>query len=188
MQRFITGVEGVMAEQVFGQNIAQTYNREQIMHFQFVKLLNYFADDLVPEWGGSYISTEITIAPVALKRFMEYTGSDPEEHWWIDKRHDNLPWGPTNVKFVQTPPKEMGAPYEAYLSIDGAMTTINQASRILCVDPAIIVGLKLNLLYDELVVLECIKRMLRPRSQWNKIAARQGGKGRTFRFARPEVR
>ena len=183
-RRFITEVDDSLAEMVFGANVAQTYNRRQIMKFQFVKLLNYFADDLVPEWGGSYIDSEIVIAPKALERFLEYTAGEDEAPWWIDKRYDNQPWGPTNVRFVQQPPKEMGAPYEAYLSLDGAICTINQASRMLCVDSATLVGLKLKLLYDELVVLECLKRMLRPRAEWPKITARQGGNARTFRFSK----
>ena len=185
MQRFIDGTEGISAEKVFGHNVAQTYNRRQMLVFQFVKLLNYFSDDLVPEWGGSYIATaDVVIAPVALDVFLQWSESDPDSPWWIDKRFDNQPWGPKNCQFVISPPKLLGAPYEAYLSLDGSMTTINQAARMLCVDAGVLVGLKLKLLYDELVVLEAIKRLLLPRPTWPRIAARQGGRGRTFRFAK----
>ena len=187
MKEFALGTEDIVAEKIFGHNVAMTFNRRQLFLFQYVKLLNYFGDDLVPEWGGSYIPSEQSErAPVAAEKFVEHAMSFPDldGNVWITKRHETQPWSEVNLKLTHAPCQDLGAPYEAYLTYDGAMLTINQASRILCVDSGILVGLKLKLLYDEIVVLEAIKRMLRPRPQWPKIAAKQGGKGRSFRFAK----
>lgn len=188
MKNFVLSTDDIVVEKVFGHNLAMTFNRRQMFLFQYVKLLNYFSDDLVPEWGGNYIPSESPVlAPLAAERFVEHAMSfeEREGNFWIAKRHETQPWSEVNLKVSNVPTHDLGAPYEAYLAYDGAILTINQASRILCVDPGILVGLKLKLLYDEIVVLEAIKRMLRPRSQWPKIVAKQGGKGRSFRFAKP---
>ena len=187
MKEFVLSTEEIAPEKIFGHNLAMTFNRRQMFLFQYVKLLNFFSDELVPEWGGSYIPTEQPeLAPVAAEKFVEHAMSFEEKdgNVWIAKRHETQPWSEVNLKLCDTPNKELGAPYEAYLTYDGAMLTINQASRILCIDAGTLVSLKLKLLYDELVVLEALKRMLRPRPEWPRIVAKQGGKGRSFRFAK----
>lgn len=178
---FVRGTGNLLPEQIFGNNIATTFSKTQLLTLQFTKLLNYHGDDLVPEWGGDFYRPTNAPAPKeGLKSFLEDMGAyDDDERQWIAKRFTTQPWGPDNVRLRDKPDPLLGKPYEAYLALNGHILVVNQASRLLCVDPGLLVQLKLKLLYDEVVVLECIKRMLRPRSMWPQIRAAKGGGART---------
>lgn len=181
---FVKGTGNLLPEQIFGNNIATTFGRTQLLTLQYTKLLNYHGDDLVPEWGGDFYRPLDAPAPrEGLARFLEDMGAyDDDGRKWIAKRFTTQPWGPNNTRLRDEPERSLGAPYEAYLALNGNLLVVNQAARLLCVDPGLLIQLKLQLLYDEVVVLECIKRMLRPRSMWPKIRAVKGGAARTPRI------
>lgn len=182
---FVKGTGDLLPEQIFGNNIAVTYNRSQLLTLQYTKLLNYHGDDLVPEWGGDFYRHLGAPEPrQGLDKFLADTNAFDTEssRVWVSKRFATQPWGPDNFRMRNEPDPALGLPYEAYLTLNGSLLAINQAARLLCVDPGLLVHLKSKLLYDELVVLECVKRMLRPRAMWPKIRAAKGGGGRSPRF------
>lgn len=183
MTQFFEGTEGVEIGKAFGHNIAVTFEREQILVLQFTKLVNYFQDQLVNEWGGHFLEEESTPAPEAMFRFLQFAGSQGNQ-MWIARPYRELPWGPSNCQLVNEPSQELGAPYEAYLYCGDGFVTINQASRLLCVESAKLVDLKLKLIYDEFVILKAVEGMIQPRETWPKIEARQGGGGRSIRTAK----
>lgn len=177
--------QGHEFERAFGSNLAATFTRPQLLTLQYAKLINYFSDDLDPEWGGDfYLAANTPTIESGMRRYLENVGAFDSDvaAKWIHKRHEEMPWGPDNFKLRDEPAPELGAPYEAYLAINGAILTMNQASRILCVDAAVLVSVKLRLIFDEKVVAEAITRMLRPRPDWPRIEAKQGRRGQTMRF------
>lgn len=184
MTKIYEGTEGIEVRKLFGHNVAVTFDRSQLLRLQFTKLVNYFREQLVNEWGGHYVEEQSTPAPEALARFESWVTDQAGSFCWIDREFRELPWGPENCKLVNEPCEELGAPYEAYLSCGEGFITINQASRLLCVDSAELVELKLKLVYDELVVLKALEGMLRPRDTWPKIEVKQGGQGRSVRFVK----
>jgi hypothetical protein len=183
MMQFFEGTGGIKIGNVFGHNVAVTFERQKLLLLQFTKLVNYFRDQLVNEWGGRYIEEATTPAPEALVAFNQWAEAQ-EEKIWLERRFPELAWGPNNCKLSDVPSEELGAPYEAYLSCGDGLVTINQASRLLCIDPAQLVELKLKLIYDDLVVLKAVEGMLRPRDLWPKIKVKQGGRGRSIRPAK----
>jgi hypothetical protein len=184
MTQFFEGTEGIKVEKIFGHNVAVTFDRWQLLLLQFTKLVNYFSDQLVNEWGGHFVEEASTPAPEAVFRFRQWIEAQASEASWIERHFRELPWGPTNCKLSNEPSDELGAPYEAYLSCGEGFVTINQASRLLCIDSAKLVELKLQLVYDDLVVLKAVEGMLRPREEWPKIEVKQGGQGRSIRPVR----
>lgn len=159
------------------------FSRRQILILQFSKLLNYFPDDLSPEWGGGYghLSSTLPVSD-ALDRFLTETeASEQRVDNWIHKKYDLLPWGPDNFKLRLQPLDKLGIPAEAYLSINGGIVTINQAARLLCIVPAELVKLKLKLLLDRNVIAEAINRMLKPRPEWELVEAKKGAAAKPFR-------
>lgn len=185
MTQFFEGTEGIALDKIFGHNVAVTFERRQLLMLQFTKLVNYFTDQLVNEWGGHFLEEESTPAPEAMFRFLQFVESQGDKTW-IDRPYRELPWGPSNCQLVNAPSDELGAPYEAYLSCGDGFVTINQASRLLCVEPAKLVESKLKLIYDELVILKAVEGMILPREAWPRIEAKQGGGGRSIRLSKPK--
>jgi hypothetical protein len=184
MTQFFEGTEGIEAKKIFGHNVAVTFERPQLLRLQYTKLVNYFRDQLINEWGGYFVEEESAPAPEGWKLFEKWIETQDQQSLWIEREFRELPWGPGNCKLVSEPSEELGAPYEAYLSCGEGLLTINQASRLLCTDSAELVELKLKLVYDDLVVLKAMEGMLRPRGTWPKIEVKQGGQGRSVRFVK----
>lgn len=169
---------------VYGGSLPVAFSRSQLLILQYAKLLNYFSDDLEPDWGGDFfLSPDAQRVDKCLDRFLTDTlafDSDVKERW-IHKKFEELPWGPGNFRLRSDSCTLLGAPYEAYLSINGALLTMAQASRLLCIDAAALVKVKLKLLYDERVISEAVRQLLRPRPLWPKIEMREGNGGRIIR-------
>ncbi len=169
---------------VLGAALPTVFTRSQLLVLQYAKLLNYFSDDLDPDWGGDfYLNPDAKRIDRCLDTFLADTlafDSDVKEQW-VHKKFEALPWGPQNFKLRSESCTLLGAPYEAYLSLNGALLTTSQASRLLCMDAATLVKVKLKLLYDERVVAEAVRQLLRPRPDWPKIELREGRGGRIIR-------
>lgn len=148
-----------------GQRDVLSMTRGQVLTLQFSKLLNYFPDQLDPEWGGG-------LGPLDRERLLRCRSSFEKAvlltggPCWLRRVSPHGKWGPDNWKLSDTPAKEFGSPFEPYLTANGAVLCINQAKRILGVDSLWLISLKLRLLLDELVILECVKKLLRPPPMW----------------------
>lgn len=141
--------------------------RGQALIVQLSKLINYYFDDLEPEWGGG-------TAPLSLARLQdiranyESTVMRSVDDFWINKIDQGKPWGPNNTVLTPLPCPDLGLPYELYLGLRGHIVTMKEAVPILGVDMDVLVRLKLRHLLDELVVREALKGLLRPPPLWSK--------------------
>ena len=167
--------------------------RKDLLTIQFAKIINYFRNDAVSEWGGevgqevgSHESDESLAAAAerGFQRFLEDVDAfgDPALPAWLCKKLDALPWGPDNFRLRTQPGQELGYPFEPYLTCNGAILTCNQASRILSIKHMDLVRLKCAVLLDSAVVDLAIRKMLEPRPLWPRIRLKPGGKGRSYRF------
>ena len=160
--------------------------RKDILTIQFAKCINYFKFDTAPEWGGCENESHQDAAAVeaGYQRFLEDVDAfgDGAHPKWLRKKLAGVPWGPDNFCLHSRPVPELGYPYEPYLTVNGAILTVNQASRILSIRMMELVQLKCALLIDDLVVQHAIRQMLNPRPSWPRIQLKPGGKGRSYRF------
>lgn len=141
--------------------------RGQVLYLQFSKLLNYFPDVLSESWGGGL--GVLSVERLAMARFSyENTVMATEGPCWLHRRSGFDPWGPDNWVLKDVPNTELGSPFEPFICANGAILSINQGKRLLGVDSRYLIGLKLQLLLDELVILECIKKLLRPPPLWSR--------------------
>lgn len=161
------------------------FGRKDLLALQYSKLVNYFRTDLSPEWGGGSNEPDIQYIESCFQRFLEDTGAytDPDLPCWLGKKLDSLPWGPDNFRLSQRADASLGYPYEAYLTVNGGILTLNQASRILSIDRMELVRVKCSLLIDSRVIAHAVREMLKPRPLWPRIHLKRGGKGRSYRFA-----
>lgn len=159
-------------------------SKRELLTIQFAKLINYFRDDLEPEWGGGSHEDDHASAERGLQRFLEDTAAYAESDgaYWLHKKLEALCWGPDNFRLSTRADPNLGYPYEPYLTVNGAILTLNQASRILSVDRMQLVSVKCSLLTDSRVVRFAIKEMLKPRPLWPRVRLKRGGKGRSYRF------
>lgn len=162
-----------------------TLSRREILTIQYVKLVNYFRDDVSQEWGGGSNEQDIAKIEFGLQRFLEDVDaySDANLPRWLCKKFNALPWGSENFELCSRANFDLGYPYEAYLTINDSILTIQQASRILSIDSMELIRVKCSLLIDRKVVAYAIKEMLKPRPLWPRIRLKRGGKGRSYRFA-----
>lgn len=161
------------------------YSRSDLLTIQYAKLINYFTHDVSPEWGGVGYEHEPENFESGVRRFLEDCDADGDATLphWLHKKLPTLPWGSENFRLSYTANAELGYPIEPYLTLNGAILTIHQASRILCIDSDTLFKLKCSLLQDHLIVDHAIRKMLNPRSQWQRIRLKRGGKGRSYRLA-----
>jgi len=159
------------------------FPRKDLLTIQFAKCINYWREDTAPEWGGRHESNQNAVQR-GYERFLEDAqGHDDSQPKWLRRLRTSVPWGPDNFCLSAEPAAELGYPYEPYLTHHGAILSCHQASRILSIPYIDLVRLKLQLLIDRLVIDEAIRRMLKPRPEWPRIALKPGGKGRAFRLA-----
>jgi hypothetical protein len=182
--RFVTVTEDqVRRAQDLHDPVAQL-SRKELLVIQFTKLINYFRDQLAPEWGGGSDEHDVQSAETGLQQYLEdtdaYGASDLP--CWLRKKRDTLPWGPDNFTLTERADADLGYPFEAYLTVGSAILTINQASRILSIDRMELLRVKCSLLIDRRVISHAIKEMLKPRPLWPRIRLKRGGKGRSYRF------
>lgn len=172
----------VLDEDVIHDPVA-SLSRKELLTIQFSKCINYFSLDTSEEWGGQSDGHQSKIER-GFQRFLEDVDAfgDPAGYRWIDKKLPSLPWGPGNFRLCSCPTEDLGYPYEPYLTVNGAILTINQASRILSVERKFLVEMKCAVLLDARVIELAVKEMLKPRPLWPRIRLKPGGKGRTFRF------
>ncbi len=165
-------------------------SRAELLTVQYTKVINYFPNDAVAEWGGE-IGREVLSheddqahAERGYQRFVEDVDAhgDQAHPKWLCKKLDALPWGPDNFFLRTRPTLARGYPYEPYLTCNGAILTCNQASRILSIPLMDLVRLKCSVLLDSEVVKLAIRQMLEPRPLWPRIRLKPGGKGRSYRF------
>lgn len=158
--------------------------RKEVLTIQLAKLLNYWRDDIDPTWGGGKDERDFRCAEKGVLRFLKDTDAcgDPNLPLWLRKKSDDQPWGPDNFKLSGSADPNLGYPYEAYLTVNGGILTMAQASRLLCIDMMTLVRVKCTLLIDERVVAYAVTEMLRPRPLWPRIRLKPGGKGRSYRF------
>lgn len=144
--------------------------KTEVLLVQYTKLLNYLAHDLHPDWGGEHCTTDEQ-REHCRRTFLDDTlADDPTMPYrWLHKRDLDRPWGPGNLRFRDYPCLDFGRPYEVYLCCNGAVLSALQASRLLAIDKVELVKLKLRLLYDRKVIQETVKRLLQPRTDWDKV-------------------
>lgn len=149
-----------------GRQICLHLTRGQVLLIQFSKLLNFFADQLEPEWGGGL--DVLSKERFASARYLYETTvmSRHTRECWVHRLDGHKPWGPDNWTLKDVPNIELGAPFEPYFSCNGGILGLNQASRVLGVDNKELFHLKLQHLLDELVIRECIKNLLKPPALW----------------------
>lgn len=143
-------------------------DREQLLTLQFTKLVNYFGDELAPEWGGDYLDhgneARIRLAHRVFLRDI-HTLKKPECSW-IHRIRQTHPWCLKNVVLRDVPAQELGSPVDPYLASGGSFLSTNEACQLLCLLPEQLITLKLQLLLDKLVLDEAIRRMVSPRPEW----------------------
>lgn len=149
-----------------GLNLSLT--RGQVLMIQFSKLLNFFPDRTLPEWGGGLEELEHTAFTKARLSFESSVMATSGIDCWLYRLDAFKPWGPDNWQLKDRPNPEFGSPFEPYLTVNGGVVTINQARRLLGVDSLWLFKLKLHMLLDDLVILECVKKLLRPPPLWAK--------------------
>lgn len=161
------------------------FARLDLLTIQYTKLINYFRQDVSPQWGGVDHEHESENIEAGFRQFLQDCdayGADTLPRW-LHKKLPSLPWSAENFRLSFTTNPELGYPIEPYLTLNGAILTVHQASRILCIDADALIGLKCSLLLDLKVVDHAIRKMLSPRPQWPRIRLRRGGKGRSYRLA-----
>jgi len=158
--------------------------RKQLLTIQFCKCINYASFDTSPDWGGQSHGSDQTAIERGYQRFLEDVDGFGAESAprWLHKKLAALPWGPDNFYLRSRPDPELGYPFEPYLTVGGAILTINQASRILSIERMELVEVKCAVLLDQAVIDTAIRRMLEPRPLWPRIRLKRGGKGRSYRF------
>lgn len=158
--------------------------RKDLLTIQFCKCINYWQLDTAPEWGGKRHESDQASIEIGYQRFLEDVEAYGAESApkWIRKKLQGLPWGPDNFCLHPEPAVEFGYPFEPYLTVNGAILSVNQASRILSIKHMELVRLKLAVLLDDHVVDEAISRMLKARPLWPRIQLKPGGRGRSYRF------
>lgn len=173
----------LMTQDVLHDPVANL-SRLDLLTIQFSKCINYFRFNTSPEWGGKSNESHQNSITAGLSRFFEDVDAHgPESHpKWLRKKLAGLPWGPDNFRLCAEPAIELGYPFEPYLTVNGAILTINQASRILSVRQMDLVKLKCALIEDQLVIDYALREMLKPRPTWPRIQLKPGGKGRSYRF------
>ncbi len=163
------------------------FTRSELLTIQYTKLINYFASDLSEHWGGGSDEPESKNLEAQLQRFLDecdaFADAGTSYPHWLHKKLPSLPWGPDNFRLSFAPCAELGYPIEPYLTLNGAILTVAQASRILCIDANRLLKLKCSLLLDGLVVDHAIRQMLNPRHTWPRIRLKRGGRGRSYRLA-----
>lgn len=155
---------------VVGTNLGLdiSLTRGQVLMIQFSKLLNIFPDRTLPSWGGGVEELEPADFTRARVLFESEVMATPGTDCWLYRMDAFSPWGPRNWQLKDAPNPEFGSPFEPYLTINGGLVTINQARRLLGVDSLWLFKLKLHMLLDDLVILECVKKLLRPPPLWAK--------------------
>lgn len=158
--------------------------RKDLLTIQFCKCINYGRLDTAPEWGGLRHESDQNSIEAGYQRFLEDVEGYGAESLpkWLRKKLQGVPWGPDNFCLHSEPAVEFGYPFEPYLTVNGAILSVNQASRILSIKHMDLVRLKLAVLVDWLVVDEAIMRMLKARPLWPRIQLKPGGRGRSYRF------
>lgn len=180
----LTAAEAELADQGVLHDPIAHLPRRDLLTIQFAKCINYWRNDTAPEWGGKRHEDEPANAELGYQRFCEDVEAFGPESApkWIRKKLPGLSWGPDNFCLRSEPDPELGYPFEPYLTINGSILTLNQASRILSIRTLDLLRLKLSLLVDELVIDHAIFEMLKARPLWPRIKLKPGGKGRSYRF------
>lgn len=158
--------------------------RNELLTIQFAKFINYFQFDTATEWGGQNHESDPDTIEHGYQRFLEDVDAfgDSARPKWLRKNRADVCWGPDNYRLSVEPCPELGYPFEPYLTVNGAILTVNQASRILSIRQMDLVRLKCSLILDSRVVEHAIRKMMEPRAQWPRIQLKTGGKGRAYRF------
>lgn len=149
-----------------GLNLSIT--RGQVLMIQFSKMLNFFPDRTLSEWGGGLHELDRMEFTRARLSFESSVMTTPGTDCWLYRLDASKSWGPDNWQLKDKPNPEFGSPFEPYLTCNGGIVTINQARRLLGVDSLWLFKLKLHMLLDDLVILECVKKLLRPPPLWAK--------------------
>lgn len=139
-------------------------SREELLTLQFTKLLNYFPTQLDVDWGGGFfLQGDYRMPQQGLASFLEKMQAGSKNlPLWIERKYPTLPWSAANTRLTDNPPPYMGDPYEAYLTCNGGIMTLKQASRFLRLDSKMLLVVKLRLLIDEAVIADSISRSLKP--------------------------
>ena len=139
-------------------------SRDLRRDFQYLKLVNYFGDQLGDEWGGDfYRHHDMDKIRQGRDNFNEWISQ--QEHEFVRKQSTD-PWGPEVCFAKAAPDVRLGYPLELYLGCGGRVLTLSQASRRLCVPTATLMDWKLELMLDHLVIGRVLEMMLNPRPTW----------------------
>ncbi len=142
----------------------QITTRGDFFRLQYAKLINYFPDQLAPEWGGAFFATgDYRQVLLGVKAFEAYC-SQFSDHVWVSRPPGEHFWRPETIVLSDVPDPSLGHAFEPYLALSGVVLGVRQAAQYLQASVAQVYRWKLDLLVDAAVVAAAITGRLRVHS------------------------